>query len=115
MATEIRERSVEANGLQFACLESGDGPLVLLLHGFPDIASTWSQVIPVLTDSGYRVVAPFMRGYPPTDIPHDGRYDPAALGDDAAGLVNGLNDGEPAFVVGHDWGALATYAAINLH
>ena len=115
MATEIRERSVEANGLRFACLEAGDGPLVLLLHGFPDIASTWTHVIPVLTDSGYRVVAPFMRGYPPTDIPRDGRYDPAALGDDAAGLVDALNDGEPAFVVGHDWGALATYAAINLH
>ena len=46
MTSEIRERSVEANGLRFACLEGGEGPLVLLLHGFPDIASTWSHVIP---------------------------------------------------------------------
>jgi len=115
MGTDIRERSVDANGLRFAYIEGGEGPLVLVLHGFPDTAWTWSHVMPSLIDAGYRVVAPFMRGYPPTDIPRDGRYDPAALGDDVAGLIDALNGGEPAFVVGHDWGAMATYAAIGLH
>ena len=115
MSSDIAERTVEANGLRFGLLEAGDGPLVVLLHGFPDNAWTWSKVIPTLVDSGYRVVAPFMRGYPPTEIPAEGRYDPAALADDVAGLIDELNGGDPAFVVGHDWGAMATYAAIGLH
>ena len=114
MGTDIKERLVEANGMRFATIEGGDGPLVLLLHGFPDTAWTWSYVMPPLIDAGYRVAAPIMRGYPPTEIPSDGRYDPAALADDVAGLVDALNEGEPAFVVGHDWGAIATYAAIGL-
>jgi pimeloyl-ACP methyl ester carboxylesterase len=111
----INEGNVQANGLQFSYLEAGEGPLVLLLHGFPDNALTWDRVMPALVDAGYRAVAPFMRGYPPTTIPADGRYDPAALADDVAGLVDVLNDGEPALVVGHDWGALTTYAAVTLH
>src|SRR5437588_1670215 len=112
---DMLEGSVEANGLTFAYLEEGEGPLVLLLHGFPDNAITWQSVIPALAERGYRAVAPYMRGYPPTTAPEDGRYDPGALGDDVAGLIEALNDGEPAFVVGHDWGASATYAAIALH
>ena len=111
----VREMSVTANGLEFAALERGDGPLVLLLHGFPDTAWTWSHVMPSLVDAGYRIAAPFMRGYPPTEIPRDGRFDPGALGDDVAGLIEALGGGEPAFVVGHDWGAIATYAAVGLH
>src|SRR5947209_18552057 len=99
--------TIRANGLEFAYVEQGDGPLVLLLHGFPDNALTWDRVAPVLADAGYRTVAPFMRGYPPTAQPADGRYDPAALAADIAGLVDALNGGEPAFVVGHDWGAIA--------
>jgi pimeloyl-ACP methyl ester carboxylesterase len=109
------EGSVEANGLKFAYLEEGSGPLVLLLHGFPDNAITWQRVIPALAEHKYRAVAPCMRGYAPTTAPQDGRYDPAALADDVAGLIDALNDGEPAFVVGHDWGASATYAAMALH
>src|SRR5437588_12221587 len=115
MGTDVKELSVEANGLRFSIIEGGDGPLVLLLHGFPDTAWTWSHVMPSLMAAGYRVVAPFMRGYPPTAIPSDGRYDPAALADDVAGLIDTLNDGEPGFVVGHDWGAMATYGAIGRH
>jgi pimeloyl-ACP methyl ester carboxylesterase len=71
--------------------------------------------MPSLVDAGYRVAAPFMRGYAPTEIPADGRYDPGALADDVAGLIDTLNDGEPAFVVGHDWGAMATYGVVGLH
>ena len=108
----MKQATVSANGLQFACVEEGDGPLVLLLHGFPDNALTWDRVMPGLAGAGYRAVAPFMRGYPPTEIPADGRFGPAVLGDDVVGLLGALGDG-PAFVVGHDWGTTATYAALT--
>jgi pimeloyl-ACP methyl ester carboxylesterase len=107
----IREGTVEANGIRFRFLEAGEGPLVLLLHGFPDDAWSWSHQVPALADAGYRVVAPFMRGYPPTEIPSDGRYDMVTLGRDLVELIQAL-DGSPANVVGHDWGAVATYGAV---
>jgi pimeloyl-ACP methyl ester carboxylesterase len=111
---EIRHGTVEANGLEFAFIEAGEGPLVLLLHGFPDDAWTWSHQLDALAAAGYRAVAPFMRGYAPTEIPSDGRYDAAALGADVAGLVGALGDG-PAYVVGNDWGGIATSSALALH
>ena len=75
---------IHANGLRFAYLEQGDGPLVMLLHGFPDTAHTWSHQMQPLAAAGYRVVAPFLRGYPPTEIPIDGYYDKATLASDIA-------------------------------
>jgi len=112
--SNIGRSDVEANGIRFEYLELGEGPLVLLLHGFPDNAWTWSRQMRVLADAGYRAVAPFMRGYPPTATPADGRYDAEVLGADVAGLVRALGDG-PAFVVGHDWGAVSTHAAMSLY
>src|SRR5919112_1132686 len=100
----MRECRVHANGIEFGYLEAGEGPLVLLLHGFPDDAHTWSAQMDGLAGAGYRAVAPFMRGYPPTGPAPDGRYDAEVLGADVAGLVEALGDGSPAFVVGHDWG-----------
>jgi pimeloyl-ACP methyl ester carboxylesterase len=111
--TEIQQGSVVANGLEFSFIEAGRGPLVLLLHGFPDDAWTWESQIKALAESGYRAVAPFMRGYPPTQIPPDARYDAEALAADVTSLVRSLGD-EPAFVVGNDWGGVATYAAMAL-
>ncbi|MFO7561968.1 MAG: alpha/beta hydrolase [Enhygromyxa sp.] len=105
---------VSANDLQFAYLEQGEGPLVLLLHGFPDTAYTWSRVLPALSSKGYRAVAPFMRGYAPSERP---RQDPdmRTLGEDVLGLINALEpSSEPVIVVGHDWGASAAYAAACL-
>lgn len=110
----IRRNTIEANGLRFEYLEAGEGPLVLLLHGFPDNAWTWSRQMSVLSDSGYRAVAPFMRGYPPTDAAPGGRYDAGALSADVVGLIEAFGD-EPAFVVGNDWGAVSAYAAMALH
>jgi pimeloyl-ACP methyl ester carboxylesterase len=110
----MKEGTVEANGVTFAYLEAGDGPLVLLLHGFPDNAMTWDRVMHSLAEAGYRVVAPFMRGYPPTGIPADGRYDSAVLAGDVAGLIEALGD-DLAYAVGHDWGAIATYGAVALY
>ena len=83
-----------------------DGPLALLLHGFPDSAHTWRHLGPVLAAEGYRVVAPFTRGYAPSGIPRDGRVDVGALVDDAVGIHAALGADDSAVLVGYDWGAL---------
>jgi pimeloyl-ACP methyl ester carboxylesterase len=109
----ITEGRVAANGLEFAYLECGEGPLALCLHGFPDSAWTWRHLLPALAGAGYRAVAPYMRGYAPTEVPADGRYQTAVLGLDACGLHEELGGDGDAVIIGHDWGATATYVAAN--
>jgi pimeloyl-ACP methyl ester carboxylesterase len=104
---------VRVNGVDFALLEEGQGPLVLLLHGFPDTAHTWDRTRPALAAAGFRAVSPFMRGYAPTSIPADGDYRTDTLAADVGGLIEALGE-ERAIVVGHDWGASAAYGAANL-
>ena len=108
----MRTQEITANGLRFAYLEVGEGPLVLLLHGFPDNAYTWEHQMPALAKAGYRVVAPFLRGYPPTEVPDRGYYDLATLATDIKCLIDALNDGKPCFLVGQDWGAAISYAVL---
>ena len=103
---------IHANGLDFAYVEEGDGPLVLLLHGFPDTARSWSHQMPALAAAGYRAVAPYLRGYSPTEIPRDGFYDKATLATDIAELIGALGGGRPAHLVGQDWGAIIGYAVL---
>jgi pimeloyl-ACP methyl ester carboxylesterase len=103
---------VEANGLNFAYLEEGSGPLVLMLHGFPDTAHTWDDLRSRIAAKGYRAVSPFMRGYRPTAIP-DGDADQETLARDAIALIDALGATE-AIVIGHDWGAGAAYGAAAL-
>ncbi|WP_418319376.1 alpha/beta fold hydrolase [Piscinibacter sakaiensis] len=105
-------KHVHANGLDFAYLEQGSGPLVLMLHGFPDSAHTWSHQMPALADAGYRVVAPFLRGYHPTAIPAGGYYDKKTLVTDVVELIRVLGGGEPAHLVAQDWGAIISYAVL---
>ena len=102
---------VDANGLTFGYVEAGHGPLALCLHGFPDSAHTWRHLLPALAGAGYRAVAPFQRGYAPTGIPADGAYQTGALAADANALHEALGGDGDAVLVGHDWGATATYAA----
>ena len=109
--SEIMTGSVSANGIDFHYLEAGKGPLVLCMHGFPDNANSYRALMPLLADAGYHVVAPFMRGYAPTSLAPDGRYDSALLGLDVAALIDALGEGHAAAVIGHDWGAFATYSA----
>lgn len=109
----MEPRFVEANGLRFAYLEQGKGPLVLLVHGFPDTAHTWDAALAALAEAGFRAVAPFTRGYHPTAIPADGKYDVETLGRDVLALIPALGE-QQAIVVGHDWGAAASYAAASL-
>lgn len=106
-------RFVTANGLRFAYRVTGDGPLALLLHGFPDSPATWRHLAPRLADAGFRVVTPWMRGYAPTSAPTDGSYDVETLAADANRLHAVLGGDGEAVLVGHDWGAHAAYVAAH--
>lgn len=109
---EIKQTTVEANGLSFAALACGEeGPLALCLHGFPDSAHTWRHLLPELAAAGYRAVAPWTRGYAPTVVPHNGDYSAAALTADANALHEALAGDGDAVLVGHDWGAMTAYNA----
>ena len=81
-------------------------PLAVLLHGFPDTAHTWRHLGPALAAEGYRVVAPFTRGYAPSGLPDDGSYHVPALMDDALALHRAYGGDDRAVLVGHDWGAI---------
>jgi len=105
-------RFVRANELDFAYLEEGSGPLLLMLHGFPDTAHTWDDLRPRIAAMGYRVVTPFMRGYHPSEIP-DRDAGQEVLARDALALIEALG-ADGAVVVGHDWGASAAYGAAAL-
>ena len=108
---EIERGTVTTNGVEFGYLTCGSGPLALCLHGFPDSAHTWRHLLPALADVGFRAVAPFQRGYAPTAVPADGRYQSGALAADANALHDALGGGADAVIIGHDWGAPATYGA----
>jgi pimeloyl-ACP methyl ester carboxylesterase len=110
---ELTRGRVDANGVSFHYLEAGRGPLVLCLHGFPDNAHTYNELLQALAYAGFRGVAPFMRGYAPTSPAPDGRYQSVLLAQDALALIDALGGGR-AFVVGHDWGATAAYGAAAL-
>lgn len=112
-AGDLKQFTVEANGIRFATLEMGSGPLVLCLHGFPDTAHSFRDQLPALAAAGYRAVAPFMRGYAPTETAKDGRYQSALLSLDAVALIEALGH-ESAAVFGHDWGAVAAYGTAIL-
>jgi len=106
-------RWIKANGLEFAYLEQGSGPLVLCLHGFPDTASSFRDLLGRLAAQGFRAVAPYMRGYAPTSIPANHDYRIGTLARDAIALIDHFGAKEAA-IVGHDWGAAAAYAAAIL-
>jgi pimeloyl-ACP methyl ester carboxylesterase len=103
-------KHVQVGDLDLAVLDVGQGPLVLCLHGFPDTAHSFAPVLGRLAQAGYRAVAPFMRGYAPSALAPDGDYRPTALAGDVIGLIDALGE-RRAYVVGHDWGAVATYTA----
>jgi pimeloyl-ACP methyl ester carboxylesterase len=118
--TEIAGRSgepvmkqVEANGLSFAYLELGSGPLVMFMHGFPDNAWSYRKQMQVFAEAGYRAVSPFLRGYAPTEIPADGLFDPIVLGQDLEALIAALSEDGRALVVGMDWGGTSTLQVLS--
>ena len=100
-------RSVSANGTRFHIAEAGDGPLVLMLHGFPEFWWTWRHQLEWLPAAGFRAVAVDLRGYGGSDKPPRG-YDLVTAASDAAGLVRALGEAN-AIVVGHGWGGLVAW------
>lgn len=113
--SELTHRMLETNGVRLHVAEQGQGPLVVLLHGFPESWYSWRHQLPVLAKAGYRVVAPDQRGYGQSDRPHAiEAYDLVELAADVAGLIDALGE-EQAVVVGHDWGAPVAWHCALLH
>ena len=106
-------RDVSANGIRLHVAEAGTGPLVLLLHGFPEFWWSWRHQLVGLADAGFRVVAPDLRGYGASDKPPRG-YDAVTLAADVAGLVRALGERD-AMIVGHDWGGVLAWTVGTLH
>ena len=102
-------RIIQANGLDMQIVEQGEGPLLLLCHGWPELAYSWRHQIPALAAAGYRVVAPDMRGYGGTTAPEAiDAYTIHHLVGDMVALVAALG-AETATVIGHDWGAIVAW------
>jgi pimeloyl-ACP methyl ester carboxylesterase len=106
-------RAVSAGGTRFHVATMGEGPLVLLLHGFPEFWWSWHNQLVSLAAAGYRAAAVDLRGYGGSDKPPRG-YDLVTLADDAAGLVRALGEAN-AVVVGHDWGGLLAWTMAVYH
>lgn len=106
-------RDISANGIRLHAAEAGEGPLVLLLHGFPQFWWTWRSQLTGLADAGFRVVAPDLRGYGASDKPPRG-YDLPTAAADVAALIRALGERD-AVLVGHDWGALVGWTMAALH
>lgn len=110
---EVKHRVVETNGIRMHIAESGQGPLVVLCHGFPESWYSWRHQLHALADAGFHAVAPDMRGYGQTDCPEQiDQYTLLHLVGDMIGLLDALG-AETAVIVGHDWGApVAWHAAL---
>lgn len=110
----MQSSTIEANGIRMRYWHDGDGPLVLLCHGFPELGYSWRHQIRALADAGYRVVAPDMRGYGGTDQPAEiEAYTLCHIASDMTCLVQALG-AERAAIVGHDWGAAAAWTSALL-
>ncbi len=112
--TDITHRFIETNGIRMYIAEAGQGPLVLLLHGFPESWYSWRHQLAALAQAGYHAVAPDQRGYGQTDRPAEiEKYTQLHLVGDIIGLLDALQE-EQAVVVGHDWGAPVAWNAALL-
>ena len=98
-------RRLATNGIELRVLDEGSGPLVVLCHGFPELAFSWRHQVPALADAGFRVAVPDLRGYGESSAPAELEvYDIVSLCGDLCGLLDALDQQDAAFV-GHDWGA----------
>ncbi|MBK9181247.1 MAG: alpha/beta hydrolase [Acidimicrobiales bacterium] len=112
--TDATHRTVETNGIRMHAAEQGDGPLVLLCHGFPELWYSWRHQLPALAAAGYHAVAPDLRGYGRTDAPDPvDAYTILHLVGDLVGLLDACDE-RTAVVVGHDWGAPLAWTAAML-
>ncbi len=102
-----------ADGQRFVVSQAGEGPDVVLLHGFPDTPHAFADLQTALVAAGWRVTVPWLRGYHPDTLVAGRSYDPETLGRDALALLDAIRAPRAA-LVGHDWGALITYVAATL-
>lgn len=116
IAGTVRERTVVIDDVELHLLEAGDeGPLVVLAHGFPELAWSWRHQLPALADAGYRVIAPDQRGYGRSSRPAAVEaYDIVRLTGDLVGLLDDLGEAQATFV-GHDWGSMVVWQTALLH
>ncbi len=114
-ASRVSQRRIQTNGIHLNIAEAGSGPLVLLLHGFPESWYSWRHQFAPIAEAGYHVVAPDMRGYGNSDRPAEvAAYNQVAVSKDVAGLVTALGH-EKAVVIGHDWGAPTAWTCALLY
>ncbi len=101
----MAEPRIATNGIELALQDEGEGPLIVLCHGFPELAYSWRAQLPALTAAGYRVIAPDMRGFGNDSVPLEVEaYDVITLCDDLCGVLDDVGE-ESAVFIGHDWGA----------
>ena len=111
----INQRRVGTNGIELNIAEQGEGPLVLMLHGFPESWYSWRHQIPAVAAAGFHAVAPDMRGYGKSDKPDDiATYNQVEVTNDIVGLISALGY-ETAIVFGHDWGAPTAWSCALHH
>lgn len=111
----VSQRRVATNGIELNVAEAGNGPLVLLLHGFPESWYSWRHQFEPIAKAGYHVAAPDMRGYGKSDKPHEiEAYNQVEVRKDIIGLIDALGYDE-AVVIGHDWGAPTAWATALHH
>jgi pimeloyl-ACP methyl ester carboxylesterase len=101
------------SGQQFVFAESGDGPLIVFLHGFPDTPHSWDRIAAAVAGAGYRTVRPWLRGYHPDTLVPGRGYDALTIAADPVALLDALGV-ERAVLVGHDWGAAITHSAARI-
>jgi pimeloyl-ACP methyl ester carboxylesterase len=112
--SEITRGRAVANGLTFEYLEAGEGPLALCLHGFPDTPFTYRHLLTELADAGFRAVAPFIRGYAPTELPPlRSHVHSSVMVADAIALGHALGGNRDAVLIAHDWSAVAAWGALS--
>jgi pimeloyl-ACP methyl ester carboxylesterase len=115
MTAEITHRTIKTNGINMHLAEAGEGPLVLLVHGFPELWYSWRHQLPALAAAGYHAVAPDVRGYGDSDKPHDIKaYAMREHIADLLGVLDALGE-KQAVIVGHDWGAPMAWNSAVLH
>ena len=107
---ELNNIEVQVEGADFVCLTQGHGPLVLLVHGFPDIPHTWTSQMQALADAGYQVVAPYLPGYLPSRVCTNAFFDKASLVNAIAGLIETISPQQKIHYIAQDWGAIFGYA-----
>jgi len=112
---EITHRTVETNGIKLHIAEAGQGPPVVLLHGFPELWYSWRHQLPALAEAGYHAIAPDVRGYGGSDAPQPiEAYNMRSMTADVVGLLDALGE-RSAVVVGHDWGSPIAWSCALLY